>query len=68
MESWRDWQENNPYYSNNDWKPERSIDDDDDDNDRNGNRGKGRGKSRKSTDDDETAGRGIQGQKVKLDK
>ena len=57
MESWRDWQENNPYYSHNDWKPEKSSNDDDDDNDRNGNRDKGRGKSRKSMDNDETAGR-----------
>ena len=53
--------ENNPYYANNDWKPERarSNDDDDDGNDRNGKGGKGsRGKSRNSMDDDETAERG----------
>ena len=43
MESWRDWQEHNPYYAHNDWKPERSSDDD---SDRDGMSGKGRGKSR----------------------
>ena len=59
--------ENNPYYANNDWKPERARsndDDDDDSNDRNGKSGKGsRGKSRNSMDDDDTA---RQGQMVKL--
>ena len=43
MESWRDWQEHNPYYAHNDWKPERSSDDD---SDRDGKSGKGRDKSR----------------------
>ena len=38
MESWRDWQEHNPYYAHNDWKPERSSDDD---SDRDGKSGKG---------------------------
>lgn len=64
VESWTDWMENNPYYANNDWKPERarSNDDDDDGNDRNGKGGKGsRGKSRNSMDDDETAERGGSG-------
>ena len=70
VESWRDWQEYNPYYAGNDWKPERTRsndDEDDDNNDRNGKSGKGRGKSRNSKDNDDAAERDLQGQMVKFD-
>ena len=63
MESWSDWQEHNPYYAHNDWKPERSSDDD---SDRDGKSGKGRGKSRdkEGNDNDDSASRGMEFQAV----
>ena len=61
MESWRDWQEHNPYYAHNDWKPERSSDDDID---RDGRSGRGKSRGKESNDNDDSASRGVEFQAV----